>query len=85
MCSMSGVWHGAKSCLSLRGVPTESPGLSLLYLTKLPAWFFVPHTSYIPDAVEDVRSPRPGVTDVNHHVVAGKTRSSERVMSALND
>ena len=36
MCSKSGIWHGTGSHLSLRCVPTKSPGLSLLYLTKLP-------------------------------------------------
>jgi hypothetical protein len=32
----SGVWQGAGSHLSLRCVSKESPGLDLLYLTKLP-------------------------------------------------
>jgi hypothetical protein len=35
-CFKSRVWQGAGSCLSLRCVPTESQGLDLLYLTKLP-------------------------------------------------
>ena len=35
ICSRPGVWQGTGSCLSLRCVPTESPGLNLLYLTKL--------------------------------------------------
>ena len=34
--SRPGVWQGAGSHLSLRCVPTESLGLDLLYLTKLP-------------------------------------------------
>lgn len=36
MCSRPGVWQWAESLLSLRCVPTESVGLNLLFLTKLP-------------------------------------------------
>jgi hypothetical protein len=41
-CSKSGVWQGAESCLSLRCAPTESPGLELLYLPKLPGMVLHP-------------------------------------------
>ena len=41
-CSKSGVWQGAGSHLSLRCVATESLGLDLLYLTKLPGMVLCP-------------------------------------------
>jgi hypothetical protein len=34
---------GRGRCLSLRGVPTKSPGLQLLYLTKLPGMVLPSH------------------------------------------
>jgi hypothetical protein len=37
MCSKSGGWEGAGSHPSLRCIHTESPGLDLLYLMKLPS------------------------------------------------
>lgn len=42
MYSQSGVWQGAGSHPRLRCVPTEFPGLDLLYLTKLPVMVLHP-------------------------------------------
>lgn len=42
MCTKEGVWRGAGSHLSLRLVPTESPNLHLLYLTKLLGMVLLP-------------------------------------------
>jgi hypothetical protein len=43
-CFKSGVWQGAGSHLSLRCVPTKSPSLNLLYLTKLSWHGFMSHS-----------------------------------------
>ena len=42
--SRPGVWQRVGSHLSLRCVPTESPGLNLLHLTKLPGIVFLFNT-----------------------------------------
>jgi hypothetical protein len=47
MCSRLGVWQGVGSHLSLKGVPTESPCLNLLYLIKLPGMVLCPTHGFL--------------------------------------
>ena len=42
MCSKPGIWQGQRNYLSIWYVFTESPGLNMLYLTKLPGMVLYP-------------------------------------------